>query len=84
MINFRGNGYVALRRLLFLALAEILSHWIFRVGIIWNDFPNISLGGDTDHFPNKLGLVSIICGIDYSIGDTFILDYTAHEIPENR
>lgn len=51
-------------------------------GITWNGIPNISLSGDPANFPTELGRATVTCGIDCSIGDTFVLDYAAHERPE--
>ena len=50
--------------------------------IAWNGIPNISLGGDPANFPNELGIAAVVCGIDCGIGDTFVLNYAAHEVPE--
>ena len=52
------------------------------LSIAWNGIEDISLGGDIANFPDELGIATIICGIDCGIGDTFALDYAAHEIPE--
>ena len=51
-------------------------------GMTWNGIPNISLGGDPANFPNELGTATVICGLDCSVGDTYVLDYAAHEAPE--
>lgn len=51
-------------------------------GMTWNGIPNISLSGDPTNFPDEMGIATVTCSIDCSIGDSYILDYTAHEVPE--
>jgi hypothetical protein len=51
-------------------------------GMTWNGIADISIKGDPANFPDELGIATVVCGVDCGIGDTFILDYAAHELPE--
>lgn len=59
-----GNGNVLLD----------FSGW----GVTWNVITNIDLGGDFTNFPAEDGTANLTCGLDCSLGDSFVLNYTAH------
>lgn len=51
-------------------------------GITWNAIPDISLSGYPANYPSELGIATVTCGVDCSIGDSYVLNYAAHEVPE--
>lgn len=44
----------------------------------WNGIEDIDLSGDLVNYPTETGVATVTCGSDCSLGDSFVLDYTAH------
>lgn len=47
-------------------------------GVTWNGIANIGLGGDAANFSLDTGIATLVCAVDCSEGDSFVLDYMTH------
>ncbi len=46
-------------------------------GVTWQGISNIPLGGDST-VPADTGIATLTCAIDCALGDSYVLDYSAH------
>ena len=46
-------------------------------GVTWQGIPNIPLGGDST-VPADTGIAALTCAVDCTVGDRYVLDYSAH------
>jgi hypothetical protein len=46
--------------------------------VTWNAIPNIPMGGDSANFPSDTGNATVVCAVDCSDADTYVLDYASH------